>query len=304
MAARQPVPDRFDAPIHCEALSKHFGVLTAVSMVDFSLSAGEILALVGPNGAGKSTLIECLTGLLEPSSGRVRIWGENAAELPQPHRARMGYVPQSFDAFGWFRVDDLLEYMAQFYPGVARAPWPELADWAQLDGRARVKRLSGGQRQRLAIVLALRHRPELLILDEPVSSLDPVARRDFLHLLGDYVRSSAATVLLSSHIVSDLEQLATRVLMMERGIIKADFSMREFRETWRWLRRGDGRPWGEESSGWPVLAFGQDRHAILVGGWDDALQAQWEAQAGTPLFAEVPANLESVFFAILQRAEP
>ncbi len=219
--------------IAAEALGKQFGARIALADVTFTVGPGEIVGLLGPNGAGKTTLIGCLLGFLLPSAGSIRLFGETAAELSPALRGRTGFVPQTMSGFGWFRVGELIAYLGKFYAQEPGTPPAWLLDWAGLDLNARVKSLSGGQKQRLAIVLAMRHAPDLLILDEPVASLDPQARRDFMALLTRFCAQEGRSVLISSHILSDLEKIATRAIFMRHGSIIHDTPMARFRSSAR-----------------------------------------------------------------------
>ncbi|MBB2202755.1 ABC transporter ATP-binding protein [Gluconacetobacter tumulisoli] len=258
-------------------LVKIFGTRRALDGMSVSIAPGEIVALLGPNGAGKSTLIGCLLGFLLPNSGSARIFGYEAGELPPEARARMGYVPQAMNAFPSFRVGQLIDYLGTFYAVPPPPPDPALLAWANLDMAARVKSLSGGQKQRLSIVLAFRHQPDFLVLDEPVASLDPQARRDFMALLADYCAGSQRSVLISSHILSDLEKVATRALFVARGRVVHDTPMARFRESIRWIVPTAGAsalPADLLDGRLPLKPLGTDTAtgAILVDGWCDAMR--------------------------------
>ncbi|WP_323990070.1 ABC transporter ATP-binding protein [Nguyenibacter sp. L1] len=296
------------AVVDVRDLVKAFGTCRALDGLSFAIAPGEIVALLGPNGAGKSTLIGCLLGFLLPGSGTVSIWGQEAGALDALRRARMGYVPQAMNAFGSFRVGQLIAYLGGFYASVPQAPDPALLAWADLDPAARVGRLSGGQKQRLAIVLALRHRPDFLILDEPVASLDPQARRDFMALLDEYCARTGACVLMSSHILSDLEKVATRALFMARGRIVHDTPMERFRRATRWIvPAGDGGaapPTGPagpiaDRLPAPLTCLGRDAAtgALLVDGWDDRLADALQAAFAHPVSVRHP-DLEAAFLEI------
>jgi ABC-2 type transport system ATP-binding protein len=277
------------------ALTKSFGARTVLAGVNLTLRRGEIAALLGPNGAGKTTLIGCLLGFLLPSSGSVLLFGEPAAELRPALRARTGFVPQKMTGFTAFRVGGLLDYIANFYPSPPGSTPAWLTDWADLDPKARVKALSGGQRQRLSILLAMRHSPDLLILDEPVASLDPAARRDFMAMLARYCETEGRSAVISSHILSDLERMVTRAIFMRRGQVIHDTPMQRFREHTRWL----AAPVPNEAlrAALPetlsVLAVGQDG-ALLVDGWTEAAAAQAHNALGAAI-AATPPDLETAF---------
>ncbi len=210
------------ALLRCRAVGKFYGEAQILRDVSLDLYPGEIVALLGPNGAGKSTLLTCLVGLILANEGDIELFGQDIQQLDTQNRIQTGFVPQEFSGFSWMRVKQLLGLIAGFYPASGRH-WKKLEDWAGLDSSKKVQELSGGQRQRLAIVLAMRHRPRLLILDEPVSQLDPQARQDFLSLLQEHAREQEAAVLLSSHIVSDLERICSRFLVLHHGQIIAEW---------------------------------------------------------------------------------
>lgn len=278
------------------SLSKAFGARQALSGVDFAVAPGEVVALLGPNGAGKTTLIGCILGFLLPSRGEARLFGQQAAELPPGLRARTGFVPQSMTGFTAFRVGELIDYLGKFYPAPPPAPPAWLRDWADLDPQARVKSLSGGQKQRLAILLALRHEPDLLILDEPVASLDPQARRDFMALLAGYCARAARSAVISSHILSDLEKVATRALFMRHGTIVHDTSMPRFRASTRWISAPGLGP-ALLPDRVTLLAREPESGALLVDGWDEDAAGALRQRLGGDVAARVP-DLESVFLEI------
>lgn len=253
--------------LSCHGLSKSYAKQPALRGLQFSLEEGKLLALLGPNGAGKSTLFGCLTGLLNPDAGDIQVLGKELSTLQSADRQEMGYVPQEFSGFAWMRVGELLDYFGAFYAR-ERRKWPELEDWARLDRSKRIKELSGGQRQRLSIVLAMRHRPRLLLLDEPVSGLDPVARRDFLGLLTTYLRERPAAVLLSSHIVSDLEEISDVALIMDHGMGLGPWSRAQWQGQLAWLRGVDGTPI-DGSRLPPGLALRHEKEGACLVDWGD-----------------------------------
>jgi ABC-2 type transport system ATP-binding protein len=275
------------------ALSKSFGTRTALDQVSFALHRGEIAALLGPNGAGKTTLIGCLLGFLLPSAGNAHLFGEPAADLRPALRARTGFVPQKMTGFTAFRVAGLLDYIAHFYPAPPGPPPAWLTDWADLDPKARVKSLSGGQRQRLSILLAMRHSPDLLILDEPVASLDPAARRDFMALLARYCSAEGRSAIISSHILSDLERMVTRALFMRHGRLIHDTPMQRFRDHTRWLTGLPPAARRALPATLTILAESADG-ALLVEGWTEAAAAQAQQALGSAI-AATPPDLETAF---------
>src|SRR5437870_615142 len=180
---------------------------------------GAVYGLVGANGAGKTTLIKHLLGLLRAESGSVRVFGLDPVADPVGVVSRIGYLSEENDLPGWMRVDELLHYSRAFYPAWDDAYAEQLRHAFALDATARIKSLSRGQRAQAGLLIALAHRPELLVLDEPSSGLDPIVRRA---ILGAVIRTIAAegrTVLFSSHLLDDVEQVADHVTLISHGRI-------------------------------------------------------------------------------------
>jgi len=203
--------------LELRGVSKSFGDKPVLKEVDLSLPEGSVLGLVGKNGAGKSTLLKCALGLQFPERGDIRILGEPASKLSAAGKERLGYVPQKIDLYPWMKIRQIAAYTGAFYPRWNRSLVQHLLESWELNPQERVGLLSVGQTQKLAIILALGHEPDLLVLDEPAASLDPIARRQFLETLLDMV--GERTVLLSTHITGDLERVADRVAVLKDGKI-------------------------------------------------------------------------------------
>jgi ABC-2 type transport system ATP-binding protein len=205
------------APVEANRLENRLGERTALAGVSLRIEPGAVLGLVGRNGAGKTTLIRALLGLIEPDHGEARIWGAPSLALDDAAKARIGYVPQQPEALAWLEVGQMLEFVGRFYPRWdARFVDAMLSRWG-LPRDATLGSLSPGERQRVALVRALGPRPDLLVLDEPAAALDPVARRDLLREIAERAGEAGATVLFSTHIVSDLERVASHVAFMQEG---------------------------------------------------------------------------------------
>ncbi len=187
--------------------------------LDWQLLPGQVVGLLGRNGAGKTSLLETLLGLREPDAGRVQLFGQDALALDDAARARIGYVPQHSDLFEAFTPAQLLAYFRSFYPRWNEAKVEGLMSRWDIARDKPIRQLSGGQKQRLSIIRALAHEPDLLVLDEPVASLDPAGRRDFLRELVSEVLERGATVVFSTHILSDLERVAFNVAFLTQGRI-------------------------------------------------------------------------------------
>jgi ABC-2 type transport system ATP-binding protein len=190
-----------------------------LNRLDWQLLPGQVVGLLGRNGAGKTTLLEALLGLREPDAGAVRLFGQDVRQLDDAVRAHIGYVPQHSDLFEAFTPAQLLAYFRSFYPRWNEAKVEGLMSRWDIRPDQPIRKLSGGQKQRLSIIRALAHEPDLLVLDEPVASLDPAGRRDFLRELVGQVMDRGATVVFSTHILSDLERVAFNIAFLSQGRI-------------------------------------------------------------------------------------
>jgi ABC-2 type transport system ATP-binding protein len=194
----------------------------ALDDISLAIPDGAVVGLVGRNGAGKSTLLRCLAGLAQPTSGVSRLLGCPSLHLDDAVRERIGYAAQTPDLFDWMNVLVHLETIGSAYPRWRRENAIRLATQLDLPLNRTVRNLSGGDQQKLAVVLALAHDPELLLLDEPVASLDPLARRDFMRALFNTPAPAQQpqrprTVIISSHILSDLERVVSHVAFLRDG---------------------------------------------------------------------------------------
>jgi ABC-2 type transport system ATP-binding protein len=189
----------------------------ALGGINLALPAGGITALVGPNAAGKSTLIKTWVGFERPTRGSVTVAGIDPWKDRSSALAHLGYVPQSPSLYDALSVADHLAMAVQLRPGFDRAYAAGRLGQLSIPLSAPARQLSGGQQAQVALALALGTRAEILLLDEPLASLDPLARREFLHILTDAVRSDGATALLSSHIVTDVEQACDNLIVLGVG---------------------------------------------------------------------------------------
>ncbi|MFP5391322.1 MAG: ABC transporter ATP-binding protein [Gammaproteobacteria bacterium] len=218
------------------SISKQFGPHTVLKELDWTVTRGQVIGLLGRNGAGKSTLLECVLGLRELDAGSVTLFGAAAGNLPDAVRAKIGYVPQKSALFEWLTPHQVLAYFKALYPHWNGAKVEGLlARWGfdKATCERPISQLSGGQQQRLSIIRALAHDPELLVLDEPVSALDPLGRREFLRELVEDVIERGTTVVFSTHILTDLERVALDVAFLKDGRIALQGSLDELLESAR-----------------------------------------------------------------------
>jgi ABC-2 type transport system ATP-binding protein len=208
-----------ESVIHISGLSRRFGDTHALDSVSLELPRGGVYGLVGANGAGKTTLIKHILGLLRAESGSVRVFGLDPVVDPVGVLSRIGYLSEENDLPGWMRVDELIAYSRAFYPKWDDAYAEELRQSFALDPAAKVKTLSKGQKARAGLLVALAYRPELLVLDEPSSGLDPIVRRDILGAVMRTIADEGRTVLFSSHLLDEVEEVADHVTMISQGRI-------------------------------------------------------------------------------------
>ena len=210
------------AVIQTEQLTKHYGSHRGIIDVDLSVEQGEVFGFLGPNGAGKTTTIRILLDLIRPSSGHARVFGIESSADPVAIHRRIGYVPGEFALYDRLTGKQTLEYFANLRGGVDPAYQRSLIERFELDVSRRFREYSKGNKQKVGAIVALQHRPELLILDEPTSGLDPLVQQTFFATLREAVHDGS-TVFLSSHILSEVEKSADRVAIIRDGrIVKVD----------------------------------------------------------------------------------
>lgn len=206
-----------ESAVHATHLSKSFGSRRIIDDLTFDVSPGDVIGVLGKNGAGKTTLLELMLGFTPATQGEVRLFGHPSAQLPGSVKMRVGFVPQQDELLEQLTVADQLRVIASFYPRWDGDFIARLCTQWSVDPKARIKNLSVGERQKLSILLAFGHKPDLLVLDEPVASLDPLARRQFLEQLVETSASGERAIIFSSHIVSDIERLANRIWILKDG---------------------------------------------------------------------------------------
>ena len=208
------------AAIETKGLSKRYRKRWALADCTLNIPTGRVAGLVGPNGAGKTTLLNLITGHLAPTAGTIEVLGARPA-VDQGQLARVGFVAQDTPTYTGLSIADHLRLGAHLNPRWDRPYAEQRIKTLGLNPKSRAGSLSGGQRAQLALTMAVAKRPELLILDEPVAALDPLARRDFLEELADAVADRRMTVVLSSHLVSDLEAFCDFLIVLTASRVQA-----------------------------------------------------------------------------------
>ncbi len=211
-------------------------VLEGLNLV---VPAGAVFGFLGRNGAGKTTTIQLLLGLLKPKGGTCRVGGYDPQTDPLAVRRTVGYVAEDQRMYDWMRIEQIVKWTSSFYPTWDHAYVEQLLRQFDLPLRSKIKTLSKGQNTRLALLLALAHRPRIVILDDPTLGLDPIARKEFLRSVITLLQSEGVTVFFSSHLLYEIEPVADRIAILDRGRIVKTAPTDELRET---IRRFVFRP--------------------------------------------------------------
>ncbi len=229
-----------DLTLQLDKLYKSFDKVGVLKGVTANVSSGDVIGLLGLNGAGKTTLLETALGFSMPDGGSARIFGQDSTTMDASTKARIGFVPQRDELLDGMTGASYLALIADFYAGWNHHLVARLAGEWNVPLATRISELSVGQRQKLSIISALGHEPDLIILDEPVASLDPVARRQFLKELVAIASAQTRTIVFSTHIVTDLERVASRVWLMQDGAITIDAPIDDLKENYVRVRAPAG----------------------------------------------------------------
>ena len=203
--------------IEVNALVKSFNDQKVLNNLSFKIEPGHIVGLVGPNSSGKSTLLRHFIGMYLPTQGRCLTFGAEAAGLTPDQLSDIGYVHQETELMSWMSCREIINYVAAHYETWNKDLEKHLVDLFNLNLKQKIGLMSPGQRQKLSILLAASFEPKLLILDEPASALDPVSRKQFLELLLDMLQDPGKTVIISSHILNDIEKVIDHILVLDEG---------------------------------------------------------------------------------------
>ena len=215
--------------VEVEHVSRKFGKTVALEDVCYQAGGAQVFGLVGANGAGKTTLIKHLLGLLRAKSGSVRVFGLDPVRYPVEVLRRIGYLSEDREMPEWMRVDELMRYTQAFYPDWDNKYAEQMLKMFGLDNNKKIKELSKGMRAQVGLVVAVSHRPDLLILDEPSTGLDPVVRQDILDAVVRAVADDGRTVIFSSHLLDEVERMADHVTMIHEGQIVLDGTLEQVR---------------------------------------------------------------------------
>ncbi len=247
--------------ISIKNMSKNYQAVNVINGLNWQIQAGEIVALLGKNGAGKTTLLECIMNIRQFENGELKLWGYSWDELPQEKRVKIAYVSQEIQGFEWMKVEDFIDYIGGFFPNYDKSyAMKLLKEWEIVEYKL-IKDLSKGQKQIVHVIQAFSVKPELLILDEPVAHLDSSIRRKFIAELIDLAYENKTTVIFSSHIISDVERIASSVSLMQDKKIIAQYDCEKLKSSIAHLKIAADKPleqsdYFKELSHWQSYAQG------------------------------------------------
>ena len=282
--------------IEARHLSKAFGDKQVLRDLSFDVMPGDVIGVLGKNGAGKTTLLEVMLGFTPPTSGGIRVFGHASREMPGAVKRRVGFVPQQDELLDALLVRDQIRLIASFYPDWDEELVTRLCDAWNIDTGARIKSMSVGERQKLSILLAFGQRPDLLVLDEPVASLDPLARRQFLEQLVELSTDERRAVIFSSHIVSDIERLANRIWILKEGRLDWQGELDALKESILRLHldRPGGLPHALDIPGLVALRRHEVGAEAIVRGWTEQSRTAFQQQFDGAVQVE-SLSLEEIF---------
>lgn len=282
-------------------LTKSFGETVALAGANLTVPEGAFYLLIGPNGAGKSTLLKILLDLVRADAGTAQILGMDTTSSPLV-RGQIGYVPEHrLEAYGWMRVGGVIAHHAAYYPTWDAAYADRLVKALDIDPRARLEKISKGQARRVELVLALAHRPPVLLLDEPTDGLDPLARDRLLGLLAEHLADSPTTVLASTHLVQELDRLADHVGVLRDGRLAAQLARADLERRMRsyTLDVPADVPFGSRLDGVLYRRNGRIGHARWTV-WGDETAVRTRLSAAGAVIREVePVTLQDAAVALL-----
>jgi len=222
--------------IETKGITKFYDNIMAVSDLNWQVPVGSACAFLGTNGSGKTTTLRMLMGFTAPSRGSCQILGEDPWKITPETRSRIGYVSEQAILPPWMKVEKLIEFHSSYYPNWDREREKNLRELFEISSQQRISNLSKGQHRRLMVLLALCQGSDLLVLDEPGAGMDVSARRKFLNLLGEYLTDENKTIIISTHIVTDIERIASHIAILKDGCLLVFAPLDELKEKVKRIR--------------------------------------------------------------------
>jgi len=284
--------------LETKALTKYYGGTLAVDHMDLEIPRGCICGFVGRNGAGKTTAIKLMLGLLNPTAGSSKLLGCDSSTLTPAIRQRIGYVTEGHRLFRWMSIGGLEKFQRSFFP----KQWDDkffadMIEYFNLPKKKKIKHLSNGQRAQVSLALALAPNPELLIMDDPTLGLDAAIRRQFLEGMIELIMRQGRTVLFSSHILGDVERVSDRIVVIDKGVLRANCSLEQFQKAIKKaiLSFADSVPDQVNIDGLLHCKRIEKQLELTLVGIDDEKIAEWAKSAGAEECNIVKMNLEDQF---------
>jgi ABC-2 type transport system ATP-binding protein len=292
-----------DSVIQAHGLTRFFGSKCAVDSLSFRVPRGSVFAFIGRNGAGKTTTIRMILGLLEPTRGSSTILGYDSTVLPPEARARIGYMAEGHPVYGWMRVGQCEGFQRGFYTHWNHDTFAAVIDYFAIDPRTKTGHLSHGQRAGLHLAMTLAIEPEVLMLDDPATGLDPAARRSLLEAMIYFTRSRERTIFFSSHLLDDVERVADQVAVLDYSVLRACCGVETFRDR---VRRLSVRFPGEPPCDLPAIpgllqvTRAENELTLIVANPNGQLERNLQS-LGAEAVDEQPISLEDALIAYVGR---
>jgi len=284
--------------VKTDGLTKYYDKTLAVDHIDLQIPRGAICGFVGRNGAGKTTAIKLMLGLLKPTTGSSELLGCDSETLTPAIRGRIGYVTEGHQLFNWMSIKGMEKFQKAFFP----KQWDdklftEMIEYFELSKKQKIKELSKGQRAQVSLALALAPNPELLIMDDPTLGLDAAIRRQFLEGMIELIMREGRTILFSSHILGDVERVADRILVIDKGLIRADCTLEEFRKSVTKVKMSfsESLPEQVDIDGLFHCRQGEKELELTLVGTEEEKINEWARSAGAEKCEIIQMNLEDQF---------
>lgn len=287
-----------DIVLETQGLTMYYGKTPALDSFTVKIPRGCICGFVGRNGSGKTTAIKLMLGFLKPTAGSSFLLGCDSQNLTPAIRQRIGYVSEGHRLIRWMTIAEIAKFQGAFFPGQwdDKFFW-EMIEYFDLSKKRKIKHLSTGQRAQVSLALALAPNPELLVMDDPTLGLDAAIRRQFLEGIIQLIMKQGRTIFFSSHILGDVERVADRILVIDKGVIRADCSLEQFRKMVRKVKCvfSQTPPASINIEGLLHYKTSQNELELVLVDANDEKIADWAKSAGALDYQPVNMNLEDQF---------